>query len=128
MKFHWIIWIPRTLMIILAVFMLMFSLDVFEMDGSIWQKIAGFCMHSIPSFLMLITLIVTWKKPFFGGIFFFVFCILMTVFFQFYLYWDRLLIFTLPLLLGGILFMLAHYLKPKQLTENQIKQEDTTQA
>jgi hypothetical protein len=112
MKFHWIIWIPRTVIIILAMFMMLFSLDIFEMKAGILKIILGLFMHNIPSLVLLLTLIITWKKPFFGGISFVVLAavssILVAVFFKKFIVFD-LLAFALPMLISGILFFIVHY-------------------
>jgi hypothetical protein len=120
MKFPRIIWIPRSMMVILAVFMIIFSLDVLGMEVSIWQKLLGLLMHNIPSLVMLLMLIITWKKPFFGAVFFFILGILLTIFFRFYQHWFTLLAFTAPLLIAGGLFLLTYYLTLRKKNEQVI--------
>jgi hypothetical protein len=118
MKFHWIIWIPRTVIIILAMFMMLFSLDIFEMKAGILKIILGLFMHNIPSLVLLLTLIITWKKPFFGGISFVVLAavssILVAVFFKKFIVFD-LLAFALPMLISGILFFIVHYQQKRRI-------------
>ncbi len=111
MKFHWLIWIPRVLMMLLILFVSMFSLDAFEGNHTIWQKLLGFFIHNIPSLLLVATLFITWKKPLFAGIFFIVLAILLSIFWHTYENPTTFLIFTVPMLVVGILFIIAKYLK-----------------
>jgi hypothetical protein len=114
MKFYWFIWIPRALIILLALFMGLFSLDVFEMNADLWKIIAGFLIHNIPSILLLLTLWFTWNRPFFGGVFFVFLAALITIFFHTYEAAVTFLAFSVPPLVAGILFFLAHYFRPQE--------------
>jgi len=55
-------WTPRILAIAFILFLTMFSLDVFGGSESIWQQIGGFFVHSIPSFVLLAILLISWKS------------------------------------------------------------------
>lgn len=65
-------WLPRILAILAIAFLTMFSLDVFEPGTSIWYQLAGFVVHSIPSIILIILLIIAWRRPKVGGIAFLV--------------------------------------------------------
>jgi len=117
MKFPWFIWVPRIIIICFALFVGMFSLDVFEMRADIWHKLLGFFIHNIPSLLIILTLLITWKKPLWGGIFYLALTIILTLFWQTYRSWETFLFFTLPPFLVGILFLAAYFCKPKPETE-----------
>jgi hypothetical protein len=116
MKFHWTIWIPRALMILLVLFMGMFSLDVFETKAPFLQLMEGFLIHNIPALVLLLVLFLLWKRPFMGGIVFcfltLVFSVLISIYFPKFLLTD-LLFFALPMLICAGLFFLAHYLTKK---------------
>jgi hypothetical protein len=114
LKYPWYIWIPRTLIILLALFMALFSLDVFEMQASLEQKLLALLMHNIPSLLLLLTLLITWRRPLLGAIFFFLLTLLITFFFQTYNEWFTFLAFSVPPLAASILFLLA-YLKAEEI-------------
>ncbi len=63
-------WTPRILGIIFVLFLMTFSLDVFE-PGLTMQQIAfGLFMHNIPALFLLIILIISWKYEIVGGIVF----------------------------------------------------------
>lgn len=65
-----IYWAPRILGIIFVLFLMMFSLDVFEPGLSFQQIAFGLFMHNIPALFLLIILIISWKYEFIGGVVF----------------------------------------------------------
>ncbi len=61
--------VPRISSLLIALFLLLFSLDVFEAGGNIWAMLLGFVLHSIPSMILGVFVFFSWKKPsvgFFG--------------------------------------------------------------
>ncbi|MDP8209865.1 MAG: hypothetical protein P9M05_03580 [Candidatus Stygibacter australis] len=122
MKFPWYIWIPRILIILVSLFAAMFSLDVFEGSASLGQQLLGLLMHNIPVLLILLTLILTWKRPLVAGIVFgsltLIFIILLAIYFKKFFWWDMLM-FILPLLICVGLFFLTHFkvVNPKSTGE-----------
>jgi hypothetical protein len=119
MKFRWFIWIPRVLMIIFILFVMLFSLDSFGGDKTLGEQLLGFFIHNIPAFVLIITLILTWKRPFYGGVFFIMLAIFLTFFWSTYRMLPTFLIFTLVPLFAGFLFLFAHYCKKKQMLSDQ---------
>jgi len=86
-------------------FLLFISLFAFDSLGNI----LGFLIHLIPSFIILITILIAWSHNYIGGIIFVVLGILSLFFFHF-----KSLIISLPIIIIGILFLLEFYfLKPK---------------
>ncbi len=70
-KVHkFIYWTPRIFGLIFVLFLMMFSLDVFEPGLSAWQIALGLFMHNIPALFLLIILIISWKHEIVGGIVF----------------------------------------------------------
>lgn len=63
-------WTPRILSIIFILFLALFSLDVFEGNYGFWGTILGLFMHNIPSIVLLIVLLISWKHEWVGGIVF----------------------------------------------------------
>ncbi len=61
-------WAARILCILAIAFLTMFSFDVFEEGTGLGQEILGFLMHNIPSFVMIILLIIAWKHELVGGV------------------------------------------------------------
>jgi len=65
-----LVWVPRILAILFIFFISLFSLDVFEMEGSFLQKVGGFLIHNIPTFILLVVLIISWKYELVGVVVF----------------------------------------------------------
>jgi hypothetical protein len=97
-------WAPRVAAILIIFFVSLFSLDVFEMEATPLEMLAGFLIHSLPSIFMILMLIFAWRRPVVGfvafllaGLFF-----LRFVIFNFNL--GHFLLFSGPLLLISALF------------------------
>lgn len=99
-------WSPRIIIIILICIVVLFSLDVFEMEGSFSEKIGGFLMHNIPAILLGLLLIFSWKKEKAGGIAFIILGTIFTVFFKTYEAIGIFLLISLPPIVSGFLFLL----------------------
>ena len=63
-----IYWAPRILSIIFILFLSLFSLDIFEMGLGFWGTLLGLFMHNIPTLILLIVLLISWKHEIVGGI------------------------------------------------------------
>jgi hypothetical protein len=55
-------WIPRILSLVYVLFLMLFSLDVIQPGLSFWQIVLGLFIHNIPALLLLIIVIIAWKK------------------------------------------------------------------
>ncbi|MBU0471680.1 MAG: hypothetical protein KKF89_02760 [Nanoarchaeota archaeon] len=91
--------IGRILLIIIILFFTLFSLDA----GSF----LGWIIHMIPSFLLIIILLISWKWNFVGGIILILVGLLTIFFFDTYKSIISLLIITIPMIICGTIFMLA---------------------
>lgn len=121
--FHWT---PRILCILAIMFISLFALDSFTPGPTIWQQIGAFIMHLIPSFVLLIFLIVAWKWEYIGGIVFMVLGLGFSPFVFIHNYkmnhsiWMSLgiiLTITIPFIIVGFLFIWSHKLKERNLPE-----------
>ena len=65
-----IYWTPRVLSIIFILFLMMFSLDVFEPGLSAWEIAIGLFVHNIPALILLAVVVVSWKHEIVGGVVF----------------------------------------------------------
>jgi len=65
-----IFWTPRIIVIVLALFLAIFSFDVFESCNSFLSCLLGLFMHNLPSIFLLVILAISWKHEFFGAIIF----------------------------------------------------------
>jgi hypothetical protein len=105
----------------------MFALDAFNPEKTIWQQIGDFLMHLIPSFVLIIFLIIAWKREFIGGIIFTLIGLGLSPFIFMHNYnmnqsvWMSLmiiLIITMPFVIVGILFIVSHRMKKKNLSSS----------
>ena len=62
-------WTLRILLMIMIVLFALFSMDVFEGEQGFWDTTVAFLMHNIPSFVMIIILIIAWKREDIGRTF-----------------------------------------------------------
>ena len=115
-------WAPRVLTILAILFVSMFSLDAFQAGIPFKQQILDWLMHMIPSFLLIIVLLIAWKWENIGGIIF----LSLGLAFTPYLFWGNyshnhsiwlslliILTVTFPFILVGVLFMLSYHTKRK---------------
>jgi len=61
-------WTPRILSILFICFLFLFSLDVYEPGMSVGDVALGLFMHNIPALIMIVLLIIAWRKEIVGAI------------------------------------------------------------
>lgn len=61
-------WTPRILSILFVLFLMMFSLDVFEEGKTATEIAIGLFMHNIPAFILAAIVWISWKKEIVGAI------------------------------------------------------------
>ena len=117
-------WLPRILCILAILFISLFALDSFNPKLTIWQQIAAFLIHLIPSFILLGLLILAWKRELTGGIIFVIIGLVMSPFIFIHNFKMNhsigmslgiILMITFPFVIVGILFILDHYRKKQDL-------------
>lgn len=97
--------LPRTLAIIYIAFISLFALDVFGEGYGFFGTMLALFMHLIPSFILILCLVLAWKKPIIGGAIFVVLGIIFTLWFRTYQRIEVFLIISLPLFVIGIFFI-----------------------
>jgi hypothetical protein len=112
MKATILYWIPRLLTIIFILFMMMFSLDVFEGNDSLGAKLVGLFMHNIPALILIVFLIIAWKWEIIGGVLFILASIAGAIFYHSFTGNPGSLVVIGPFLIMGILFILHQILYP----------------
>ncbi|MBT8303542.1 MAG: hypothetical protein KJP09_03655 [Bacteroidia bacterium] len=121
--FHWL---PRILCILAILFISLFALDAFSHGESTWDQIIGFLMHLIPSFVLIGILLVAWKWEKIGGIIFILLGLGLSPFIFNHNYAMNnsismslgiIALITLPFMVVGILFLVSHYRKKKDLNQ-----------
>jgi hypothetical protein len=108
MKERILYWIPRIFTILAIIFMMMFSLDVIGEKVPLGKKLLGLLIHNIPAFILVVILIIAWKREILGGVLFIVAFIAASILFRSFTGNPGSLIVILPFLITGILFILHH--------------------
>jgi len=115
--FHWA---PRILCILAILFISLFAGDAFEHGETIWEKLGAFLRHLIPSFLLLIFLLIAWKWEFAGGLIFLAIGLGFSPYIFLHnhqsLFWGLVAVtfINLPFVIVGILFLVSHSQKKKR--------------
>lgn len=121
-------WAPRILCILAILFISMFALDAFDPSLTVGQQVLDFLMHLIPSFVLILILVLSWKWELVGGI---VFTILGLVFSPLIFMHNyrmngsvqmslvTVALITLPFIIVGVLFIMDYRLR-KMESGNQI--------
>jgi hypothetical protein len=122
-----IYWTPRILSILFLLFLALFSLDVLDMNQGFWGTVAGLFIHNIPTFILLIALLVSWKHEIVGGVVFtlagilYIAMLLRTILMNPPHQWY-MLCWSLPIagpaFLIGILFIVGWFRKKEELKRN----------
>ncbi len=101
-----IFWTPRIVCIAFALFISLFALDVLSEGYSIPKTILALLIHLIPTGIIVIALLISWRWEWVGAI-------LFTALAVFYLVWARgkfplitYLVMSGPLFLVGVLFLI----------------------
>jgi hypothetical protein len=107
-------WMPRAIGVLYAAFISIFALDAWGTGAGFWEELAGFLIHLIPTFLVIIALVIAWKWPRVGGFLFMGLAVAFTLFFG----WreiEILLLLALPLAIIGVLFLADEWANRVQL-------------
>ena len=98
-------WTPRILCILFAIFLSMFALDVFDEGYGFWQTIGALLLHLVPTFIVVIALLIGWRWELVGAVLFGALAVFYVVWM-----WGRFPLVTYlsisgPLALVGVLFL-----------------------
>jgi len=100
-------WAPRIIGIGAILFISLFALDIFQAGAPISQMLLGLVIHLIPSFALIIILVIAWKYEIVGG-FLFVIISLVPFFLLSNQIWVNAMLCA-PFFLTGILFLISSY-------------------
>jgi hypothetical protein len=106
-------WTPRILTILFALFLSIFALDVFGEGAGLWRTLLALFMHLIPTFLIIIFLVLAWRWEWIGAVVYIIFGFLYI--FMAFGRFPLSVYFTIsgPLFLVGILFLLNWIFRDK---------------
>lgn len=63
----YLFWAPRIMCILLALFLGLFAFDVFEEGYGVWKTILALLIHLTPTWIVLLVLIISWRREWIGG-------------------------------------------------------------
>ena len=107
-------WTPRGLVILLAIFISLFALDVFGEGYDFWHTVQALFMHLLPTFAVLLALAVAWRWESIGAILFIGLGIYYIISFGGRFDWPVYLVIAGPLFLAGLLFLVNWKVKARQ--------------
>lgn len=67
---RFVYWTPRILSIIFILFLMIFSLDVFESGSNAREIAIGLLLHNIPALILLAIVVISWNHEIIGGVVF----------------------------------------------------------
>jgi len=117
-------WMPRIICLLAILIISSLAFDSFVPNLTIWQQFGAFLIHLIPTFILIAFLVVAWKWEFIGGIIFIALGIGLSPFIYNHNYNMNhsvgmsivcILIINFPFVVVGILFILNHFIKKKNL-------------
>ncbi len=100
-------WSPRILTLLIACLLALFALDALGKDQGLWATVLDLVVQLVPSVLVLLALVFSWRRPLVGAVVFlglaalYPFLVLVTL----RLSWTAMLLIGGPLLLAGVLFL-----------------------
>jgi len=97
-------WAARILAVLFIFFMSVIALDVFSSGGNFLEVFLSLIIHLIPSIILFVLLVVSWKCERIGGPLFIVLGIIFTLFFNTYKDGMTFTLISLPVFLIGVLF------------------------
>jgi len=112
-------WVLRILLIIMILFFALFSLDVFEEGKDFWEILTDLFMHNLPSFVMIIILIIAWRNELIGGILLMLGILGFGIFLFFRIdnfSYGTVIMLGIPFLIGALFVVNHYYLGGKQET------------
>lgn len=122
-------WTARILCILAILFVSLFALDSFSSERSFMQNALAFLMHLIPTFVLLAALIIAWKWERTGGILMTIIGLALGIFvfvlnnkrpqFSIGQCLQNAMMVAAPFVLAGILFIISHFRKERELTDVQ---------
>jgi hypothetical protein len=65
---RFLFWTPRGLGLLFAGFLSLFALDVFSAGYGVWESVAALLIHLIPTAVLLVVLVLSWRWPWVGAV------------------------------------------------------------
>lgn len=98
-------WTPRSLGILFALFVSVFALDVFGAGYSAGRTFVALLMHLIPTALVVVALVVGWRREWLGAILFAALGLWYVILVWGDMHWSAYVLISSPLFLIAALFL-----------------------
>jgi hypothetical protein len=98
---RFLFWTPRMLTVLFILLLSLLSLDVFGVGYSFGETLIALFMHMIPTFLVVIALVLAWRRAWLGAMLFGVLTVVALMFFGFESWIIALILLVIALLFGG---------------------------
>ncbi len=96
------LWTPRVLGVLFAAFLGLFTFDVFDPALRWWEVPIAWLIHMVPTVIVVVALVIAWRRPFVGSVLFFAFGLAF-----FLMSGGESWIITIPLLIIGGSFLIS---------------------
>ncbi|WP_320054277.1 hypothetical protein [uncultured Acetobacteroides sp.] len=123
-NFHWI---PRIICILDIIFISIFAFDAFSPNDIVLMQLAHFFVNLTPTFLLIIFLIIAWRRELVGGIIFTLAAIAVSPMIYQHNYGINhsvsmsigiIMMITFPIFVVGILFIASHFREKRHRQES----------
>ena len=102
-------WAPRVLGVLFAAFISLFAFDVLGTGSGFWPTLGALAIHLIPTALVLLALLIAWRREWIGSLLFLALGIGYFWMTGLREHWSAYLIITGPLLLEAALLLANWY-------------------
>ena len=104
---------PRVLSIIMVLFLMLFSLDVFDTTTNIQELLIGLVIHNVPAIILLVASIFAWKYELIGVAIYYLVAVLYAVIvfdnqLNFFIQLSWIATISLPLIIIGTLYLISY--------------------
>lgn len=103
---HILFWLPRILCILFAIFLGLFTFDIFNEGYGVKDTILALLIHLIPVVTVIAVLVLAWRQESIGALLFPAMALAYPVLIQGRQHWSAYPAISGPLVLVGVLFML----------------------
>lgn len=110
-----IFYLPRVLIILVMAFLSLFSLDMWSEPNVWWKNLLGFIIHLSPVIILLLILLLTWKRDLIAAWLFGIFGMATVLFFDTYEQLAAFMAISFPIFITSGLYYWSYKIKQDKL-------------
>ena len=111
-------WWARIITIVYAAFISIFAMDVFSEGYGVVNTAVALFMHLLPTFLIVLVLILSWRREWIGGIVFLILGVIYVYVSSGKIDWGGIAMIGIPLFLLSILYFVGWVQRKRQPASN----------